>query len=392
MQYFFILGTNPALSLAELSAVLDINHPRLLSPDCLLAETESFDPDSLIRRLGGIIKIGQIEKVGNYNNEAALLEAIFELSLSSQASNPSGKFNFGISNYGPGSFNKKILGLKLKQLFKNKGISCRFVVSQEKTLSSVVVAQNKLLSRGIEILLAKDNGQIVIGRTLAVQPFKDMSLRDYGRPARDDLSGMLPPKLAQIMINLSGKSTNDTVLLDPFCGSGTVLTEALIMGYKEMFGSDISTTAIEATRRNINWVKELYKIDAPSPSLSVQDAKSISTWIKPSSIDLIITEPYLGPQRGKIDRKLVTSELEELYSTSLSEFHRVLKDDGRIVMVWPMFYGERPINPKYSGFKIIDPLASDLKGAIVKLSGRNTIIYGRPGQKVFREIVILAKE
>ena len=40
---------------------------------------------------------------------------------------------------------------------------------------------------------------------------------------------MLPPKLAQIIVSLSGTQPGQTVL-DPFCGTGVVLQEALIMG------------------------------------------------------------------------------------------------------------------------------------------------------------------
>ena len=157
-------------------------------------------------------------------------------------------------------FNKKDYGLKLKKYFATEKISSRFVISKEKTLSSVVVTQNKLLTRGIEVVLAADGDNILIGETLAVQPFKDLSLRDYGRPVRDDLSGMLPPKLAQIMINLAQVDPEKAVIIDPFCGTGTILSEAVVLGYKNLFGSDISLKAVEDTRKNISWLKELYKI------------------------------------------------------------------------------------------------------------------------------------
>ena len=57
-----------------------------------------------------------------------------------------------------------------------------------------------------------------LGQTLVVQPFKVLSKRDFGRPARDDHSGMLPPKLAQIMINLARRNDDISTktILDPF--------------------------------------------------------------------------------------------------------------------------------------------------------------------------------
>lgn len=394
MKYYFVLGTNTALSVAELEAAIAWENPRLLAPDFLLAEVrEDFQAERLISRLGGTIKIGRVGAIIKSGDDRRLLGTIAEMAAQKQSRNPEGKFNFGFSDYGKRYFNKKDLGIKLKKIFQEEGLSSRFVVSREKTLSSVVVAQNRLLTRGIEITLAGDGDDILIGETLAVQPFKDLSLRDFGRPARDDRSGMLPPKLAQIMINLAGPLTDEAVIIDPFCGSGTVLTEALLLGYKNIFGSDISPEAIAATRKNISWVRELYKISTPEPRLFEKKAQQLSKFIKPESIDAVITEPYLGPQRGRIDFAAIIKELEDLYSASIAEFFKILKPRGRVVMVWPLYYGERPISPDYSGFNMKNVIPDELRRSpFVRSSNRGTIVYGRSGQKVFREIVVLDKE
>ena len=61
-------------------------------------------------------------------------------------------------------------------------------------------------------------------------------------------------------------------------------------------------------------------------------------------------------------------------------------------MVWPSFYGQKPITPNYQGFKIVSPLPNNLKNTkFLKTTERNTVLYGRQGQKVYREIVILEK-
>ncbi|MFA7088170.1 MAG: hypothetical protein WC146_02410, partial [Patescibacteria group bacterium] len=262
MKYYFVLGTNTALSVAELSAVLDLRNFKLLAADFLIGEIDrEINVEDLMKKLGGMIKIGCIVSDIKSGDDSRLISEIFNVAKKKQLKNAGGKFNFGISDYGSRNFNKKDFGLKLKKYFSDAAISSRFVVSREKTLSSVVVTQNKLLKNGIEIVLASDGDDILIGETLGVQMFKDLSLRDYGRPARDDLSGMLPPKLAQIMINLAQITDENAVIVDPFCGSGTVLSEAAVMGYKNLFGSDISFKAIEDSRRNISWVKELYKTE-----------------------------------------------------------------------------------------------------------------------------------
>jgi tRNA G10 N-methylase Trm11 len=393
MKYFFVLGTNATLSVAELAAVLNLQNFRLLAVDFLTAETErELNVVDLMKGLGGMIKIGRVAAEIKSGNDLRLSEAVKQVAEAKQLKNTGGKFNFGLSDYGRRAFNKKDLGLKLKKYFSDEKISSRFVISREKTLSSVVVTQNKLLKNGVEIILAADGDNVLIGETLGVQPFKDLSLRDYGRPARDDLSGMLPPKLAQIMINLAQINDNNAVIIDPFCGSGTILSEAIIMGYKNLFGSDISLKAIQDTRKNISWTKELYKINDFKLKLLVKNAVDLSKFIKSGSADAIVTEPYLGPQRGMISFASVIKNLEELYSSAIKEFAKVLKPQGRLIMIWPLFYGQKPITPDYTGFKIINPVPEELrKSEFIKKTGRETIVYGRLGQKVYREVVVMEK-
>ena len=63
MKYYFILGNNPALSLAELISVLKPKEQTLLEPDFLLLELDQeIDAPSLMNHLGGVIKIGQIKE------------------------------------------------------------------------------------------------------------------------------------------------------------------------------------------------------------------------------------------------------------------------------------------------------------------------------------------
>ncbi|MFA6514051.1 MAG: hypothetical protein WCT50_02015 [Patescibacteria group bacterium] len=397
MKYFFVLGNNTALSIAELASLMDVRDAVLVAPDFLVVESVAeISPETLIGRLGGVIKIGIIkEELEAPFGRDIILQNVINLADSKKQVSRDGKFNFGFSDYGVRVFDKKDLGLRLKKHFSEENVSSRFVVSREKTLSSVVIAQNKLLTRGIEIVLVEHENKIFIGETLAVQPFKDLSLRDFGRPARDDLSGMLPPKLAQIMINLAQVNDKEALIIDPFCGSGTILSEAIIMSYKNIFGSDVSIRAIEDTKKNISWMKELYKLNDIKFKFLVKNVLALSKFIKAESVAAIITEPYLGPQRGRIEFEQIVKELDSLYTGAIKEFYEVLVPGGRVVMIWPVFYGNKPISPNFNGFKIINFVPEHLRsnGIIQKTTTRRgTIIYGRPGQKVFREIVVLEKE
>lgn len=391
MQYFFILGTNPTLSLAELTSVFPLGRFFLIQKNIALLEIDYEIKTDIIKKIGGVIKFGLIHG----QIASCKIQDILKIIAFLKPEKIETKFQFGISLYGKAKINIKALAMEFKKLLKQAGLNSRWVISREPTLSSVVVEQNKLTSdRGVEIVIMEFNKKLFLGKTLAVQPFKELSFRDYGRPARDDRSGMLPPKLAQIMINLSG-ANNDSIILDPFCGSGTIITEATLMGYKNLIGSDVSDRALQATKTNIAWIQSNFQLSTLNFKLFNSDATQISKQIQPNSVDAIVTEPYLGPQQSGFEITRVVKELEQLYSKSLMEFKKILKPNGRIVMVWPVFQGKRQpdfINPNITGYKFINPITENLqKNIFIKLTARHTIVYGREGQKIWREIVILKK-
>jgi tRNA (guanine10-N2)-dimethyltransferase len=407
MKYFFILGNNPSLSAAEIKTVLSSeSEASLLGGNILVLENPATDAKSLIRRLGGTIKIGTIAAKANRHRNGEIKEKILEILKKDLAEkNSGGKYCFGFSFYGKSGLPVFPIGLEIKKILKQKGFGCRLVTSREKILSSVVVEQNNLVGRGREIVLIEDGETIHLGQTEAVQDFKNLSFRDYGRPERDDASGMIPPKLAQIMLNLSGKipfhcrcgsgadNLSCPTILDPFCGSGTILMEAALMGVKEIIGSDISEKAITDSKNNIAWIQKKFQIQNSKFQILESSATEISQKIKPNCVDAIVTEPYLGPQRGGFDPLKNKLELEKLYSSVLREFKKILKPDGRIVIIFPVrAEGQRPdfhfLSPTLEGWQTINPLPAELQEKL-HTTRRGTIVYGRPGQRVWREIVIL---
>ncbi|MDO8261202.1 MAG: hypothetical protein Q7T50_06985, partial [Candidatus Magasanikbacteria bacterium] len=135
MKYFFILGNHPSLSVAEISATIsDIQNAKLHNNNVFVFDTdEKFITEKLIRKLGGTIKIGVLESsTSRYNPEK-----IFKLAKD-LLSPTDGKYKFGISYYGNSKFNTKTIGMKIKSYLKEKDVSCRWVISKEATLSSVV--------------------------------------------------------------------------------------------------------------------------------------------------------------------------------------------------------------------------------------------------------------
>ena len=423
MLYYFILGQNPALSITEILSVLPNNKLVNFSREVLVMDMkEQVDVRELMGKLGGCIKIGKVElewnKLDVQKSAEQIIDKFFDLKsgkkvffgFSTYFLSDKGSPSTGSGSSSSGSSTVKNLAKEIKSELKQKGVGARWVISREKNLSSVVVAKNKLLTRGAEICLLVDGGKIYAGKTLAVQAFAEYSNRDYGRKHRDTRSGMIPPKLAKMMINLSGVKSGETIL-DPFCGSGTIVQEGVLMGY-EMVGSDISAKAVTDSKENLAWlvgtVGTAHCAVRPDYKIFQCDARNVSSKIPPQSINAIVAEPYLGPPlRGNInekDLKKIMIELSDLYLASLQEFKKVLRKEGRVVMVWPVWRGIRGQGSgfrggkflsimddvKKLGYQIKNSLPDNMdKGMFYEVTDRGTIAYGREGQRVMREIVIM---
>ncbi len=382
-KYWFVLGRESLIAAAEIDAVLSLKKYDFSPP--ILTTEESFEPDQMINLLGGTIKIAR--DLASDGTETEIEEIIIK-NLEAVA----GKINFGISIYNPNGddkFNLKLaenFGKKIKKTLKEKGLSVRYVANKEAALSSVTVTVNNLVGRGREFLIKKNkNNLFSLAQTEAVQPFQNFSDRDFGRPGRDDLSGMLPPKLAITMLNLTQTPVN-SALLDPFCGSGTILSEALLLGYKNLTGSDISEKAVQNTKTNIDWVATKFNRELPDTKIFKSEITELSKNLPPNSIDAIATEPYLGkPLRGQETKpELIAQakELKDLYLQAFQQIYQVLKPKGKIVFIIPRF--------KYAN----DWIKIDCKNEIEKIGFKvlpffedhSHFIYSRPNQRVAREI------
>ncbi len=404
MQYFFILGRNPTLSSAELISVLDKQTSfTFVSDEAIIASpSKEISAEEIMPRLGGIIKFGEIIE----ESEEFSAEDIAKILKNSLAK----KIYFGFSFYklekiDTTDFKKKKqkiknLAMPIKDLLKDIKIQARWVTSKENNLSSVVVKKNKLLAEnGAELVFLIGKGKIYLGKTLAVQEFEDLSFRDFGRPARSMRVGLMPPKLAKTMLNLA-QVNKDSTILDPFCGFGTILEEALLWGHKNLIGSDINPKTLEGAKENLEWLKKNYQLPIADYKLFEYDVRHISKNLPPRSIDAIITEPYLGPPlRGnETPEKIqeIIEELSSLYLAAFGEFKKILKPDGRVVMLFPVFHTIKqdfflPILDKIKkiGFSVTDPLPENLKQySFLKTTPRKSILYFRPDQLVWREVLI----
>ncbi len=405
MKYFFILGQNPTLSSAEITSLLSNEADILVaSEEVILLETKkNLDVGEIIGRLGGTIKIGHILDV---------LSDIKPENIAENIPRVHGKKSyFGFSfykidnNLTSEKFQKKCQKIKntamtIKDLLHDVGVAARWVTSKEKNLSSVIVKKNKLLTEaGAEFVFLIGEGEINLGKTLAVQEFEELSFRDYSRPARSMKVGLLPPKLAKIMINLAG-AKKSAVILDPFCGLATILGEASLMGYEHLIGGDINPEILAGAKQNLEWLAKTYTLNPEIYNLIESDVRMLSEKISPHSTDAVVTEPYLGPplQGNEPPEKIsqIIKELSALYLTSFRELKKILKPDGKIVIAFPVFRRKNenlflPIldEIKKIGFEPTDLLPEKFSRLnFLQITKRGSVIYSRPDQKVLREIFI----
>jgi len=414
-KYFFILGSHQALSLAELFSYFHkhkktIKVLRLMKKGVLIIESQDkLNLEKLNKKLGGVVKSGQIKIIEEKGHD--LKETLKQILTSDNILNnfvekTDEKIYLGFSLYvqknkifKPTKSLIKDLLIDAKNEFKEKEIKCRVVSSKGRRLSSVVVKKNKLLTRGSEINIFIYGSKIMLGRTETVQDFEDYSFRDYKRPARDMQIGMMPPKLARMMINISGGNSKD-LLLDPFCGCGTVLQEALLLGFKKVIGSDVSHQAVKKTKANIKWLKTKYSLEESQIRIFTSDVAEINKKLKVNSVDLVITEPYLGPPLKKElssqDIKKITDQLIGIYRDFFKKIKKVLRKRAKIAIIWPVFKTDKgfqnlPILEEVlkMGYKQERILPTEFKNKSFQgVTRRGSIIYSRQDQYVLREIFL----
>ncbi len=388
-RYVFLLGREAALGAAEVVATGRFSSIDAAASggEVLVASTDVAleNPQAFLDRIGGTVKLAEV--VVEVAGQPSLDDLLALL--------PSeGKVHFGISWYGGQVPDLEKLGRQLKSALQARDRSARFVSSRSNPLSSVIVRTQKLLGqRGCELDVVQGNGMpTLLCRTLAAQNFIEYGRRDAGRPSRNINRGMLPPKVAQVLLNLAQVKPGDTVL-DPFCGTGTVLQEALVMGAGRAIGRDVDDDAVEEATENLSWLPRRAQVTG-TWEVYRHDARQVDRKLADGSIDAVVTEPLLGPLRPPRQHEAVlrlVGELQQLYRASFVAAAAALKPGGRLVAVLPVI-GEVS-SADLGGLPNLSPISllpQDL-AARFGLDIGQRIVYRRPGQAVGRAVVAYEK-
>ena len=393
MKYVAIAGRQPLISLAEIQALYD-KAARLVGKKLVFFKIDEDDGKNIspdINRLGGSLKLGRFFDT-DFSKLAKFLAT----------AHPEGKITLGISDFSKQKKSglAKQKSMELKRNLARVGRSVRVITSNEPEISSATAHHNQLGEKAgcFEIFLIDRE----IYLSLGTQNITAYTERDQARPARDAKVGMLPPKLAQILINLCGKLPEEARVLDPFCGTGVVLQEAAIMGYVP-YGTDLNERMVEYSKKNLSWLFNernqkrfkllsslIQKKDQILNAISVGDATSF-TW--EGEIDAVAFEGYLGAPMSKppVDIKFKTEKAKcrEIAMGFLKNITPQIKSGTPVVMALPAWLRE---NGKYAGLNILDEI-QEMGYNFEKFQdlSQSDLLYYREGQIVAREIIVIRK-
>ena len=432
-MYITLLGRQPEISLAELAAVFGMDNVNRISQQFAEVQTSQFD----ITTLGGTIKCAKVitELPASRTDKASLLAASRFITQHYQAkwAHSPHKITLGLSAYGlaVGARDVQKTGLILKSSLKKSGTSLRLIPNDQPALSTATAHNNKLGTspHKVELLLIKTTDRrLIIAESRGVQNITAYTRRDRHRPRRDAFVGMLPPKLAQIMLNLalgagsltrqrphdnsvtsSDSSLSDksmvlrtalpdafdleetagiraaVTILDPFCGTGTVLQEALLAGY-DVVGTDLSQKMVDYTTENLSWLQSTFT--APGNVIDIHQADATThRWPNSRHLTAVVCETYLGqpfsapPAPQKLTA--VVGNCNHIITSFLTNIRPQLAPNTSLCIAVPAWYDA-------SGQATHLPLIKHLRQlGYHHLNRRTPLIYRRPDQVVARELLIL---
>lgn len=371
MKYLFILGRDPELSLIEIESFLssrEISFKIIEKTKEVLVLESNLNPQ-IIHSLGGTVKIAGVIAEGD------ILRIESQLDHANIYNGKKNKITYFIS-YFDTELNSFLEGY-LKDYFRSIKVKAYYKKSKRKYVNNIEptrILQKGFPENAIEFVVFKN----YIARTLSVYNPKELQKRDLERPCHDFLKS-ISLRLAKIMINIS-KIKPKQVLLDPFCGVGTILQEALIQNIN-VIGTDIDKELIKKSEKNIKWAIRQYRPKS-NFKLIACDCQKLSEVLPKDSINAVVSEPFQGPYlkvKPNLEKaKEITRGLSLLYTKLFYQLNFLIKANSRIVIIIPHFtiYKKR--------INVLFKMPENFKIKVV-------LPYFKPKSVIEREIFVIEK-
>ena len=409
-SYAAILGHQPRISIAELSASM----PGFILRKNIGKQVILFESSAELG-LKEFSTIGGTVVAARAISESALgLEDIPQM-IVNESAGIKGKVTFGLRTYGIPRKKVRDLYRLGKDALKKHGRPARYVGTERAPAAAVLLHDAGMLdgSHGCEIFLVSDadaaleselpeGSDVWIGRTVFAQDVDAYSKRDMEKPARDTTVGLLPPKLAQILLNFgafiakhnAGTKDHPFTVFDPFCGTGVIPMECLLRGWR-IFASDVSQKAVNGCTNNVDWLRKEEKILKRDVESTVWKQDATKPFELKELPDVIVTETTLGPgvaERPPIkDAAKWKTENEKIQIAFLENAAKTLPGVP-IVCTWPVWYhskGEIHLEKSWEKLHDLGFRATLPPGVESDVPGRLSLVYRRPDQFVGREIIML---
>ena len=200
---------------------------------------------------------------------------------------------------------------------------------------------NELLSESVlkreafDVVAFPFHGGFALGPTVWVPDSASYRQRGTLKPIpHSDIA--VSPRLARTLVNLAGLQPGQSVL-DPFCGTGTILIEAHGKSLR-CLGLDSRASRVQEARENLHW--SVGGVTDRGYDIRKGDARELPRMLRGTKVDAIVTEPLLLP---RLDARPKTStaqamveESARVYNDALASMAEVIQPDGRIVVVVPV--------------------------------------------------------
>ena len=384
-MHIAILGRQPSLGMAELEQLYGSTAVRWFSDSTAIIDSPAFD----FERLGGTQKAGRVvsELRGDWRQVSMKLVSAYTQAWADHE----GKITLGISAYGFKTTPRDVqkTGIILKGKLKERGVSLRLIPNADTALSSATSHHNKLglSDNHVELIIVRGaNGAAIIAESVGAQNITALAARDQGRPKRDAFVGMLPPKLARMMVNLAPIKAGR--ILDPFCGTGVLLQEAALLGY-DVYGTDLVPKMVQLTKANLDWLIDTHHV-TPGVTLDVGDAMTYH-WRTP--VDAVACEAYLGqpfsapPSPGKLTE--VRGNCNHIISEFLRNIAPQLSPGTPLCIAVPAW---RDSTGRFTHLPLVDSVGSlGYNRTTLRHVRNDQLLYYREDQVVARELLLLTK-
>lgn len=289
--FFLLSGENPTLPAAEVTAILEAEgykYKKLQLLDQTLRLEAELECVNSVSLRAAFTRVAAIELFICDAIEEEVLNEASKIDFNALLK-PNESFAvriFRIKNYADARINTMTLEVKIGKVIYENAKNAKVDLRHPDKIFMGIVTDEK----------------IVFGLKLTEVTSKTFSER---RPRKKPFfhPSAMPSKLARCMVNLSHAKT-DSLVLDPFCGTGSSLIEATFIGCR-VLGVDAQKRMIYGCRRNLN------HFNITAEGLVLADARKMPIL----RVDCVVTDPPYGRSASTLKSTTKDLVLEVLASS-----------------------------------------------------------------------------